>query len=50
MKALQIALALYFLWNQIGISVLSGVAVMLLLFPVNFLITMFIRKWQVHQL
>ncbi|VDM75291.1 unnamed protein product [Strongylus vulgaris] len=44
---LQIGLALFFLWNQIGISVLSGVAVMIMLFPVNFLITMLIRKCQV---
>jgi ABC-type multidrug transport system fused ATPase/permease subunit len=44
---LQISLALYFLWNQIGISVLSGVAIMLLLFPLNFLITMKTKGYQV---
>lgn len=47
---MQIAIALYFLWNQIGISVLSGVTVMLLLFPINFGITMAIRRWQVQQM
>uniref|UniRef100_A0A1I7W9G3 ABC transmembrane type-1 domain-containing protein n=1 Tax=Heterorhabditis bacteriophora TaxID=37862 RepID=A0A1I7W9G3_HETBA len=44
---LQIGLALFFLWQQIGLSVMSGVAVMLMLFPINFLITMLIRKCQV---
>uniref|UniRef100_A0A914E7D4 Multidrug resistance-associated protein 1 n=1 Tax=Acrobeloides nanus TaxID=290746 RepID=A0A914E7D4_9BILA len=43
---MQIALSLLFLWNQIGISVLSGVAIMLLLLPINFLFTMKIRKYQ----
>ncbi|EYC14726.1 hypothetical protein Y032_0039g122 [Ancylostoma ceylanicum] len=47
---LQIGLALFFLWHQIGISVLSGVAVMMTLFPINFLITMLIRKCQVQQM
>ncbi|RCN37907.1 hypothetical protein ANCCAN_16189 [Ancylostoma caninum] len=47
---LQIGLALFFLWHQIGISVLSGVAVMMMLFPVNFLITMLIRKCQMQQM
>ncbi|KIH62882.1 hypothetical protein ANCDUO_06825 [Ancylostoma duodenale] len=47
---LQIGLALFFLWHQIGISVLSGVAVMMMLFPINFLITMLIRKCQMQQM
>lgn len=47
---LQIGLALFFLWREIGASVMSGVAVMLALFPINFLITMLVRKWQVEQM
>uniref|UniRef100_A0A914YYI3 Uncharacterized protein n=1 Tax=Panagrolaimus superbus TaxID=310955 RepID=A0A914YYI3_9BILA len=47
---LQISIALFFLWQQIGISVVSGVAVMLLLLPINFFITMAIRKSQVAQM
>ncbi|CAJ0610184.1 unnamed protein product [Cylicocyclus nassatus] len=47
---LQIGLALFFLWHQIGIAVLSGVAVMMMLFPINFLITMLIRKCQIQQM
>jgi len=44
---LQVSLALWMLWSQIGASVLSGVAVMLLLLPVNSLITMQTKKYQV---
>ena len=29
---------------------MSGVAVMVALFPINFLITMAVRKWQVEQM
>ncbi|KAK6762893.1 hypothetical protein RB195_023553 [Necator americanus] len=47
---LQIGLALFFLWHQVGISVLSGVTVMMMLFPINFFITMLIRKCQVQQM
>lgn len=35
---LQIAVALYFLWECLGPSVLSGLAVMIILIPVNALI------------
>ncbi|XP_076273672.1 multidrug resistance-associated protein 1-like [Rhynchophorus ferrugineus] len=38
---LQLGLAIYFLWKEVGPSILAGLAVMLLLIPVNFLI---IRK------
>ncbi|VDO25826.1 unnamed protein product [Haemonchus placei] len=47
---LQIGLALFLLWHQLGVSVLSGVAAMIILFPLNFLITMLIRNCQVHQM
>lgn len=46
----QIGLALFLLYKQLGVSVFSGVAVMVLLFPINFLITMIIRKWQIAQM
>ncbi|CAJ0936311.1 unnamed protein product, partial [Mesorhabditis belari] len=36
--------------GQIGVSVLSGVAVMVLLMPVNFLMAIFMRKWHVQQM
>uniref|UniRef100_A0A915D418 Uncharacterized protein n=1 Tax=Ditylenchus dipsaci TaxID=166011 RepID=A0A915D418_9BILA len=47
---LQICLALFFLWHQVGVSVLSGMAVMLLLLPINFAISMQTRKYQVKQM
>ncbi|KAF1747020.1 hypothetical protein GCK72_023478 [Caenorhabditis remanei] len=46
----QIGLALFLLFQQLGVSVFSGVAVMVLLFPINFVITMIIRKWQISQM
>uniref|UniRef100_A0A1I7U262 ABC transmembrane type-1 domain-containing protein n=1 Tax=Caenorhabditis tropicalis TaxID=1561998 RepID=A0A1I7U262_9PELO len=46
----QIGLALFFLYQQIGVSVVSGVIVMVLLLPINFSITMIIRKWQISQM
>ncbi|PAV65009.1 hypothetical protein WR25_08336 isoform B [Diploscapter pachys] len=46
----QFCLALFFLWQQIGVSVMSGMVVMFMLFPINFAITMIIRKWQVEQM
>ncbi|KAL3102262.1 hypothetical protein niasHS_003671 [Heterodera schachtii] len=47
---LQVSLALYMLWGQIGVSVLSGMAVMVLLLPINFLISMLTRKYQIRQM
>ncbi len=32
---LQIGLALYFLWSQLGYAILGGVAVMILMIPIN---------------
>lgn len=46
----QIGLALFFLYQQLGPSVISGVVVMILLLPINFAITMIIRKWQIAQM
>ncbi|CAL2047891.1 unnamed protein product [Caenorhabditis brenneri] len=46
----QIGFALFLLYQQLGVSVFSGVTVMVLLLPANFAITMIIRKWQIAQM
>ncbi|XP_077415304.1 multidrug resistance-associated protein 1 isoform X2 [Vanacampus margaritifer] len=47
---LQVILALYFLWQNLGPSVLAGVAVMLLMVPVNAFIAMKTKTYQVAQM
>uniref|UniRef100_A0A8C2CWN1 ABC-type glutathione-S-conjugate transporter n=1 Tax=Cyprinus carpio TaxID=7962 RepID=A0A8C2CWN1_CYPCA len=47
---LQIILALFFLWRNLGPSVLAGVAVMVLLIPFNAFIAMKTRTYQVEQM
>uniref|UniRef100_A0A672Q906 Canalicular multispecific organic anion transporter 2-like n=1 Tax=Sinocyclocheilus grahami TaxID=75366 RepID=A0A672Q906_SINGR len=47
---LQIVLALFFLWQNLGPSVLAGVAVMVLLIPFNAFIAMKTRSYQVEQM
>ncbi|XP_061612371.1 ATP-binding cassette sub-family C member 3 isoform X10 [Phyllopteryx taeniolatus] len=47
---LQIMLTLYFLWQNLGPSVLAGVAVMILLIPFNAVIAMKSRAYQVEQM
>uniref|UniRef100_A0A3Q3WCA4 Uncharacterized protein n=1 Tax=Mola mola TaxID=94237 RepID=A0A3Q3WCA4_MOLML len=47
---LQIILALYFLWQNLGPSVLAGVAVMIMLIPLNAVIAMKTRAYQVEQM
>ncbi|XP_051770131.1 ATP-binding cassette sub-family C member 3 isoform X5 [Ctenopharyngodon idella] len=47
---LQIILALFFLWQNLGASVLAGVAVMVLLIPLNAFIAMKTRTYQVEQM
>uniref|UniRef100_A0A8C5R5H5 Multidrug resistance-associated protein 1 n=1 Tax=Leptobrachium leishanense TaxID=445787 RepID=A0A8C5R5H5_9ANUR len=47
---LQVILALYFLWQTLGPSVLAGVAVMILLVPVNAVIAVKTKKYQVVQM
>lgn len=47
---LQIILALFFLWQNLGPSVLAGVAVMVLLIPFNAVIAMKTRTYQVEQM
>ncbi|CAL9703661.1 unnamed protein product [Knipowitschia caucasica] len=47
---LQVVLALYFLWKTLGPSVLAGVAVMLLMVPINAFIAMKTKTYQVAQM
>lgn len=47
---LQIILALYFLWQYLGPSVLSGLAVMIILIPVNALLAGKVRNLQIKQM
>uniref|UniRef100_A0A8C4NL06 ABC-type glutathione-S-conjugate transporter n=1 Tax=Eptatretus burgeri TaxID=7764 RepID=A0A8C4NL06_EPTBU len=47
---LQIVMAMYFLWQYLGPSVLAGVAVMILLLPVNACIAMRTKNLQVAQM
>ncbi|XP_012944065.1 multidrug resistance-associated protein 1 [Aplysia californica] len=47
---LQIFLALYMLWGVMGIATLAGLAVMVLLLPVNAFIAMKQRKFQMAQM
>ena len=44
---LQICIAIWMLWNELGAAVLAGVAVMILLIPINGIIAGFSRKLQV---
>ena len=45
---LQIILAVFFLWQTMGPSVLAGIGVMILLIPVNGAIAVATRKLQVN--
>lgn len=45
---LQIGIAVYMLWNILGPSVLAGLAVMVLLIPINGAMATIQRKLQVH--
>uniref|UniRef100_A0A914RRB1 ABC transmembrane type-1 domain-containing protein n=1 Tax=Parascaris equorum TaxID=6256 RepID=A0A914RRB1_PAREQ len=44
----HVTVALYLLWNLLGVSVLSGVAVMIFIVPISFIITLATRKWQLY--
>ena len=44
---LQIVLSVYFLYDTMGPSVFAGVAVMVLLIPVNAILAVISRKFQV---
>uniref|UniRef100_A0A0L8GHH2 ABC-type glutathione-S-conjugate transporter n=1 Tax=Octopus bimaculoides TaxID=37653 RepID=A0A0L8GHH2_OCTBM len=47
---LQIILCTYLLWQQVGIATLAGLAVMLLLIPINVFTTSKSRKYQIRQM
>lgn len=47
---LQIALALYFLWDTLGPSVLAGLAVMIILIPINGYIANMVKILQIKQM
>ncbi|XP_049715652.1 ATP-binding cassette sub-family C member 3 isoform X2 [Elephas maximus indicus] len=47
---LQISLAIYFLWQNLGPSVLAGVALLVLLIPLNGAVAMKLRAFQVEQM
>lgn len=47
---LQISLAIYFLWNILGPSVLAGLAVMIILIPVNGVIANKAKNLQIKQM
>ncbi|XP_017709489.1 PREDICTED: canalicular multispecific organic anion transporter 2 isoform X2 [Rhinopithecus bieti] len=47
---LQIILAIYFLWQNLGPSVLAGVALMVLLIPLNGAVAVKMRAFQVKQM
>eukprot|EP00094_Tigriopus_californicus_P001437 TCALIF_01392-PA protein Name:"Similar to Abcc1 Multidrug resistance-associated protein 1 (Mus musculus)" AED:0.04 eAED:0.04 QI:0/0.8/0.33/0.83/1/1/6/0/1537 len=47
---LQIGLSLYFLWGTLGASSLAGLAVMILLLPLNALIASRLKKLQISQM
>ncbi|KAI8125131.1 Multidrug resistance-associated protein 1 [Lucilia cuprina] len=47
---LQIGLALFFLWQLLGPSVLAGLAVMIILIPVNGVIANRIKTYQIRQM
>ncbi|CAO2644874.1 ATP-binding cassette sub-family C member 3, partial [Lemmus lemmus] len=47
---LQVILSIYFLWQILGPSVLAGVAVIVLLIPLNGAVSMKMRTYQVQQM
>lgn len=47
---LQICLALWLLWGQLGVSVLAGMAIMVLLIPLNGFLAMKSRQLQMQQM
>ncbi|XP_047399638.1 ATP-binding cassette sub-family C member 3 [Sciurus carolinensis] len=47
---LQIILTIYFLWQMLGPSSLAGVALLILLIPINGMVAMKMRSYQVQQM
>uniref|UniRef100_A0A0N5C270 Multidrug resistance-associated protein 1 n=1 Tax=Strongyloides papillosus TaxID=174720 RepID=A0A0N5C270_STREA len=46
----QMVLSMVFLYQLMGISVISGIFIMVLLFPLNFIFSLIIRKYQTKQM
>jgi len=46
----QIIMAIYFLWQEIGIASLAGIGVLFLLFPINFLVGRIVRSLNIQQM
>lgn len=47
---LQISISIYFLWVTLGPSILAGLAVMIVLIPLNALIANKVKQYQVKQM
>ena len=47
---LQIGLCCYFMWDQIGVAAMAGVATLVLAIPINTLIAKFMKKLQLAQM
>ena len=47
---LQIVIALYFLWETLGLAAFAGLAVLLILIPLNVLITNRVKTLQIRQM
>ncbi|GIY40685.1 multidrug resistance-associated protein 1 [Caerostris darwini] len=45
---LQIVIAIYLLWQQLGVATLGGLAVMILVIPMNGVISLFLRRFQMR--
>uniref|UniRef100_A0A914V1R6 ABC-type glutathione-S-conjugate transporter n=2 Tax=Plectus sambesii TaxID=2011161 RepID=A0A914V1R6_9BILA len=46
----QIILALFFLWQSLGPSVVTGIIVMIIFIPLNFCISIVTKRWTVKQM
>lgn len=46
----QITISIYFLWMTLGPSILAGVAVMIIMIPINAVITNKLKQFQVKQM
>jgi ATP-binding cassette subfamily C (CFTR/MRP) protein 1 len=47
---LQIAISIFFLWQELGISVLGGLAIMIIMIPINGYLTSISKKLQIKQM
>jgi hypothetical protein len=47
---LQIAVSIVFLWQELGISVLGGLAIMIIMIPINGYLTSISKKLQINQM